>query len=430
MNTQGNILDAVAGSNLVIDQGKNLVIDLESFSTLGSVTSLDSDLIRIASYVYAADLSVLRLEREQHLRTLEVTIPIANYDLFERLRSQIENALTILSHDNWTIIFTRADMPPSSAQSHWPDKNNATLMFSGGLDSFCGAAHLLESASELTLVSHINHNSPVKNAQTKLAAAIKKTFAKTVDHLQVLIHGRNFQEYVFPAEREDTQRTRSFLFVAISAVAARLSGSRRIIVMAENGQFAIHLPLSEARVGSFSTHTAHPEFLAAMQTFLRDLYSCSDLEVTNPFLYLTKGEVTAVLPPSLRPTLEDSTSCWMASRIKESHCGICVPCLSRRVALEIHGIKFDEYNRDLLKEDIGALDASDNGKRNLIDMCQFIAMFSGPNAIASDDELAMTIPELLNEALDFDKAVAMYRRFSEQAANVFGRYPNVAPLLE
>ena len=429
MMKTGVILDGISGDQLILEEGKNLFIDFSPFASLGVVDSLDSDLVRVASYIFAADLAIARLDCEQHLRTITLTVPVVNFDAFERLRPIIEDALTILSHDNWTLRFVREDGDAARRNKEWPAKQDATLMFSGGLDSFCGAAHLLSSSESLTLVSHITHNHDVKSAQANLAAIVKKTFESSVDHLQVLVHGRNFKEFDFPADREVTQRTRSFLFVALAAVAAHLSGSRRIIVMAENGQFAIHLPLSEARIGSFSTHTAHPEFLKAMQQILRELYACPDLEVTNPFLYFTKGEVVAALPDSLRPAIVNSTSCWKASRVKESLCGECVPCLSRRIALEFHGIHIKEYHRDLLIEKIGDIDAKDNGKRNLVDMCQFISMFQGPQALISDEELAMTVPELLNDALEFDKAVGMYRRFAAEAIEVFRRYPHVASLL-
>ena len=139
------------------------------------------------------------------------------------------------------------------------------------------------------------------------------------------VSGRKYRNLKFPAdhEREDTQRTRSFLFTALAAVAARLDGSRRIIVMAENGQFAIHLPLTAARIGSFSTHTAHPKFLATMQQILRQLYVCDDLEVVNPFVHLTKGEVVGLIPAAVRPHIKESSSCWRVARVSASatHCG-------------------------------------------------------------------------------------------------------------
>jgi 7-cyano-7-deazaguanine synthase in queuosine biosynthesis len=307
-------------------------------------------------------------------------------------------------------------------------------MFSGGLDSFAGAIDLLQHHQAITLVSHVTHNWPVKNAQTVLAEAIASFIKKDVTHLQLSVFGRNQGGLSFPSddEREDTQRTRSFLFSALAAVAARLSGSRRIVIMAENGQFAIHLPLSAARVGSFSTHTAHPKFLAQMQTILRQLYLCGDLDVINPFVHLTKGEVVALVPAALHDRIGESTSCWRAARVptQATHCGECVPCLCRRIALEANGIKLPEYHRDLLNENIGGLEADDLGKRNLIDLCQFIALFEGPNRLHSEQDVCYEFPELFEREINKSEVIEMYRRFAKESFAVLKKYKSVKALLK
>jgi hypothetical protein len=46
--------------------------------------------------------------------------------------------------------------------------------------------------------------------------------------------------YPSDAERESSQRTRSFLFLVIASIAARRSGFHDVILIAENGQMAIH----------------------------------------------------------------------------------------------------------------------------------------------------------------------------------------------
>lgn len=305
-------------------------------------------------------------------------------------------------------------------------------MFSGGLDSYAGAADLLKRQKALTLVSHVTHNRPVKSAQASLATMIQRTTGARIEHLQVSVSGRKHKALSFPSDnaREESQRTRSFLFTSLAAVAARLTGSRRIIIMAENGQFAIHLPLTEARVASFSTHTAHPKFLAEMEAILRQLFLCGDLEVKNPFVYSTKTEVVALLSKQQQAAVKRSTSCWRASRIPTgfTHCGECIPCLCRRVALERNNITLNEYQRDLLNENVSRLSADDLGKRNLSDLCQFISLFAGPSRIAADDELCISFPELYSDYLDATKAIAMYRRFASEALAVFNGYPQVKKL--
>jgi 7-cyano-7-deazaguanine synthase in queuosine biosynthesis len=434
MGLRGTVTDQLSGSVFPLEVGSNLSINLDPFCELGTTDSLDEDLVRVAAFVYAADLAIKREEREQHLRSILLEMPVVNIQAFERVHSLLEAALIAVSFDNWTLKFVPiTDGMPARARK-WPAKSDATLMFSGGLDSFAGAIDLLTKHQTITLVSHVTHNWPVKNAQTALAEAVEFHTKKPLIHLQVSVFGRNKSGLTFPTddEREDTQRTRSFLFTALAAVAAHLSGSRRILVMAENGQFAIHLPLTAARIGSFSTHTAHPKFLALLQDILRQLYVCDDLEVMNPFVHLTKGEVVALIPSALHGRIHESTSCWRAARVptQATHCGECVPCLCRRIALESNGLKIAEYHRDLLIEDIGKLDPNDIGKRNVIDLCQFISLFDGPTRLRSEDQVCCEFPELFEREIDKSSVIAMYSRFAKEASTVLKRYKSVKPLLK
>jgi 7-cyano-7-deazaguanine synthase in queuosine biosynthesis len=432
--SKSRILDHVSGHDLELEIGQNVSVNVDPFAGFGNLDSLDHDLLNVASCIYASDLAIKRKEREQHLRSMTLRVPVVNVQAFERVRPLLERALTTLSIDNWTLEFFPAAGSVADSTPEWPAKENSTLMFSGGLDSFAGSFHLLNSEQKITLVSHVTHNRPVETSQSRLADAVRSFTGKDVLHLQVRIFGRNHGKFTFPtdSEREETQRTRSFLYSSLAAVAARLSRSRRIIVMAENGQFAIHLPLSEARVGSFSTHTAHPKFLREMQDLLRALYLCEDLEVVNPFVHRTKAEVVALIPKACHSHIKDSTSCWRASRVKDSftHCGECVPCLTRRIALESNGITLPEYERDLLAESIGSLKSDDLGKRNLIDVCQFVGLFGGPNKIASNEEISYQFPELFDPHVDAAAAISMYQRFATEALKVFKGYPGVKSLLK
>ena len=434
MGAAGAIVDQLSGSEFPIEVGGNLSINLDPFAALGLTDSLDEDLVRVAAFVYAADLAIKRQEREQHLRSILIRVPVVNIQAFERVHSLLEQALITVSVDNWTLEFVPTTEGTPAASRKWPVKRDATLMFSGGLDSFAGAIELLKHHKAVTLVSHVTHNWPVKNAQTALAESVASFTNQGITHLQVSVFGRNRGDLSFPTDdqREDTQRTRSFLYTALAAVAARLSGSRRIVVMAENGQFAIHLPLSAARIGSFSTHTAHPKFLALMQTVLRQLYVCNDLDVVNPFVHLTKGEIVGLIPAALHPHIHESTSCWRGARVptQATHCGECVPCLCRRIALEANGIKISEYHRDLLTENVGRLDAADLGKRNLVDLCQFIALFDGPQRLRSELDVCYEFPELFERELDKTQVIAMYRRFAKEALRVLRMYKNLKPLLK
>src|SRR5213082_2450013 len=61
-------------------------------------------------------------------------------------------------------------------------------------------------------------------------------------------------------DAESSQRTRSFLFLTVAALCARRVGHQNIVVIAENGQMAVHLPVTEGRIGPFSTRTAQLKY--------------------------------------------------------------------------------------------------------------------------------------------------------------------------
>src|SRR5437870_5694599 len=143
MSTAGSLTDDLAGRTLELDVGRNVAVNLAPFKKLGTLDSLDEDLLRLASYVYATDLAIKRREREQHIRSITLSVPVANIHAFQQVRRQIEEALTVLSHDNWTLQFSSISGGQPSANRNWPAKQNSTLMFSGGLDSFVGSIQIL-----------------------------------------------------------------------------------------------------------------------------------------------------------------------------------------------------------------------------------------------------------------------------------------------
>jgi hypothetical protein len=215
------------------------------------------------------------------------------------------------------------------------------------------------------------------------------------------------------------------MFLAIAAVAARRTGHNELVVIPENGQMAIHLPLSPARIGAFSTHTAHPEFVTLAAEFFSGVLD-QTYTISNPYLYVTKAEVVAKLSEENRPALQKSVSCWRGARVPSfDHCGECVPCLVRRVAFEFNGLTLLEYKCDLLAiNDILTLGENDEGKRNLVEFAEFAHTFK----TQSEGALVDLFPDLINTEFDCSEAISMYRRFAVEAETVLRRYPGPAAL--
>jgi 7-cyano-7-deazaguanine synthase in queuosine biosynthesis len=419
-----------AAPALLLQPGGNLYTGINAFSkSFANPTSLENDTLIVASAIYACDLAFKRGERENITRNIELTVPVVNFQAFERLKDELEYILYVLSHDSWNISFERAKGAPEETKD-WPSVAGKTLLFSGGLDSLAGAVDLLDELGpdHIQLASHVTANQLTKSSQDHLADYLGKKYKTNPQRIVVRTGGRKFGSLKFPSdtEREETQRTRSFMFLVIAALAARRTGKSKIVMIAENGQMAIHLPLSAARIGAFSTHTAHPEFVAKIGEYFTRLFGYP-IYVENPYLYRTKAEVVAKLVEAHKAAISFSVSCWRGSRLGKSynHCGQCVPCLIRRIALESHNLVLPEYERDLLSEDVGALAPDDEGKRNLVELGEFAYAFE----MQTDGELLFNYVDLINEQIDSTAAIGMYRRFANETRAVFGSYPGIGSLL-
>jgi 7-cyano-7-deazaguanine synthase in queuosine biosynthesis len=412
--------------------GKNLYTGVDKFTDeFGLPNSLEEDIINLASGIFGTDLCIKRQEREHYIRTIEVDIDVINLHLFERIKSSLEKALYIISKDNWTIQFKQKPGTPTTT-IEWKNKEGAVLLFSGGIDSMCAASEFCKEKKDLVLVSHNSQANHVIDAcQNNIHAAIESFYKIKIKHVHIKVFGRNHKTYAFPTDqsRENTQRTRSFLFLCLAALVTRRSGFNKILFMAENGQFAIHLPLNSARVGPFSTHTADPEFVIEMESIFKVLLTNPDFIIKNPFLFKTKAEVFSLLPTKLKKEAHISASCWMISRMPENkHCGYCIPCISRRIAIEYNNIEFKEYFVDIFRADINLLDENDDKKRNLIDYLEFILKFKDISE-AKKIQIISDFPELINPSFNVDEAMQLYKRVSDQSFEVFKKYPKVQKLI-
>ena len=407
--------------------GENLRTGETEFRTqFGEITSLERDMLVVASAVLAADVAAKRGMRVDINRDMRMTIPVVNIHAFTAQGTLLQRILHKLSDDRWDITFVRA---PGEQESilPWPARSGKTLLFSGGLDSLAAAIMLLDEngAGNVQLVSHRTGNTLTISTQNSLYEYLQQHYGADIPRISVKTGGKDTDEDKYPTDTlEVSQRTRSFLFLTIAAVAARRRGMSEIVMIAENGQMAIHVPLSSARIGAFSTHTAHPDFVSKVATFFSAIMDY-EIVIQNPFQYQTKAEVVAELAVNHQLALPRSMSCWKGHRVG-GHCGFCIPCLIRRIALEHHGLNVDTWRRDIFAENVGALPYTDEGKRNISELAQFVQDFN----IMSDAEIDLEHCEVNNSFFDRDQAVAMYRRFSDEAIAVFENYPSLSHLLE
>ena len=418
---------------LILRPGKNLTTGERSFrEQFGTPSSLELDVLTVASAIYASDLAFKREERSNYPRKkIKLTIPVVNRRAFQNpdVTKKLRYALYKVSHDVWEIDFVDRDGTPEPNRRWSQHGSGKVLLFSGGLDSMAAAVQYGEAGEATYLSSHVTANQTTSDAQRAAFTYLDTQFPEQFSYHPFRVSTRNWerQGYLFPPDREPSQRTRSFLFLALAALAARRKGLRDIVVIAENGQMAIHLPLTAGRISAFSTHTAHPEFVRTMAELFTTLLDYP-IKIENPFLYRTKAEVVENTVLRHHPIIENTVSCWKASWVPGdlNHCGFCVPCLSRRVALEANGLTIPEYNRNILTQDLSRAPRDDEGKRNLVDLAEFVTVFGASH---SDALLTDRYPHIVNQHIDTSKALAMYRRFAHEALDVLGRYPAMDTIL-
>lgn len=409
----------------VLDAGGNLKTgEPDIVRCFGDVSSLEADLLLLASSIFAADRATARGEREDFQRNIELRVPVANLARLMPLVPDIEEILRLLSQDGWTIILRQA---PSQAEAT-PNPRPAagtTLLFSGGLDSLAAAVEYGRDATALELVSHRTRNTATISTQNELAALLTDR-GFNVTHRHFFVSSTAGGPSDLEHDVENTQRTRSFVFLVLGAIVARRTGKHDLVYLAENGQMAIHLPLTAARIGAFSTHTAHPDVLVAMERFLGTALVVP-LRLINPYVLKTKREVIEVVQRLLPEAIPLASSCWRNAHLPAgaTHCGACVPCYVRRIAIEHSGPDTTRYARDLWAEDIAKLSPDDDGRRNFADLAEFVMRFE----TATNEELISEFPELISDSFDAFEVIQMYRRFAGEARAVLGRYPGPGPFL-
>jgi hypothetical protein len=320
---------------------------LTSLKALGvHPTEIGLDLLVLAAHVHAADTRISRAEQSQDSWTREIrlVVPVSDPNRWNAAAQTVKRTLDFLTGDRWTIGFRQR--PERFAEIITPPETllppgfDAVSLFSGGLDSLIGAIDLLEAGRTPLLVSHAGEGA-TSDAQNVLFAALKKHFsAVAFDRLRVWM--------LFPADlvqgvsSENSTRGRSFLFFALGVFAGTGLGTDFVLRVPENGLIALNVPLDPLRLGSNSTRTTHPYYIARWNDLLGHLGISGRVE--NPYWAKTKGEMASACanPVLLKALTPYALSCAHAANARHlgikgrgiEQCGYCLPCLIRRAALD------------------------------------------------------------------------------------------------
>lgn len=343
---------------------RNVTLKIEDVARrmAANVPPVFTDLLEVAAFVHCADQATSRggprgrNGGQGWRRKLRFVIPVRDPDLWSAspVTDSLGDALSFLSEDSYSFEFTERSKPPPfqsyiGLDPKGPSKFEAkeVVLFSGGMDSLGGAVEQLARGGTALLVSH-RAASKVYDHQRYLADELRSRYPGRVFHVPVEVTRHGNARAV-----EYTQRSRSFLFAAMAAAVGHMAGCKRIL-FCENGIVSINLPLSQQVVGARATRTTHPRALNELSGFLSALLG-SEVEVENPFLWLTRRDVVERICASGHgDLLRHTVSC---SRVRSmtrlhTHCGTCFQCLDRRFATLAAGKEAEDpeemYRAELL----------------------------------------------------------------------------------
>lgn len=283
------------------------------------------DFATFAFAVDAADKAILRnTSADGWTRMIDLTVSLVDPTSWRPVKDRLEQILRFLTGDFWTLTFEASNLGVPVARRPLRSSADCVCLLSGGADSLVGAIDLTAGGRIPLFVSHIARGSG--DAQSQFANRLGATdrhfkWSFAVKHKGVLEQSTRARSIVFFA----------FAALAASAVSADLNGIIEIVVP-ENGFISLNVPLSPGRIGSLSTKTTHPIYMAGIQEVWDALHI--NAKLAFPYRDKTKGELFHECADQaiFVETVLSSVSCGKYQRHGLTHCGECVPCMIRRSA--------------------------------------------------------------------------------------------------
>ena len=327
-------------------------------------SSVYFDVLLLGQIVYSTDriLNRLMFSDDGWCRNIELLdVPVVNADLFNQHRQEFNTALSYLTGDNWLVTFSqmpRIVYTPALEHHYNVHEYEYVSLFSGGLDSLVGfidKASNLQANKKVLLVSHYDmgkeHNDQERIFNACTANGFfqgKYTSIKSKVGMKTCVKERN-------VKYENTFRSRSFLFFAMGLYCAHTISPMQEVTVPENGTISINIPLCKSRRSSCSTRTTHP---VSMRLIMRALESVGiHNTLVNPYLFKSKADmmidcaqdetkkhILEVLSPLSCSCAKRSHNRWWDKKgvyIRANHvhhCGMCMPCIYRRVAMNAIGL--------------------------------------------------------------------------------------------
>lgn len=313
-----------------------------------SVPAVLADLIDIAVAVYVTDRLSPRSRQSDRsydgtewARRLQVEVAVRCPETWRStpVTELLHRLLHWLTDDDWSLILVEGGpelIRPSDSQLTLfeeplvPPAQAALL--SGGLDSLLGAAADLNREGELLLVS-TSTSGKLGRWQADIARELGRIGPRPVRFLGVPVNLTQAGKQL-TGKTESTQRTRSFVFLVLGAVAAATGGADELRVY-ENGIGALNLAQSPGQRGAMTTRAMRPETLAFVAQLMSELTG-KPFRVVNPNRWSTKAEMVRAASRDIDRLFAVARSCDTAHsgrRKNDAPCGKCTSCVLRHQAL-------------------------------------------------------------------------------------------------
>lgn len=303
------------------------------------------------------DLGAAICQIEKHLKGRQRTNPPARFELSMELRDPeawtqraidiAQEALLLLGNAEWSLRFTErptAEVPHHEAIDD--GQVDRVVLFSGGMDSTCGAASIHGERDRTRLVSFYTRQK-----------TLQQTIAEDLGFEPPVQWGMRWKSELGRG-RGHTFYYRSFLFLCLAAATAESWGTRNILQF-ENGVLASSIPPAPSWM---MTKHAHPVLHKLVSRLLSEILG-DEWTVSNPFALLTKRDcfnkaVEKIGREKAADAVKKSETCWFqaSNRIVKpadkklqrskkggkkawqkkpgTPCGVCIPCIIRRTGFQ------------------------------------------------------------------------------------------------
>lgn len=307
------------------------------------------DFLYIAAMVFCADRQVNRGERtslsnDAWARSFEFHIPVLDINFWENesLQKALSDALCFMTGDrSYSFVFEKSvlGLLPKEEYKQLAIFNKETdriggsenvdvMLFSGGLDSLAGVVERLNTVldKKLLIVSHRANNS-VTHTQKNVIKYLNEKYPNRLIDYGFQCNNRRM------VSKEETQRTRMFLFSTIAFSICHSIGKQKFYIY-ENGITSINLPIQTDVINARASRTTHPMTLGLMNKIFR--FFDDGFCVEAPYFNKTKEDIVKKISDFGEKNLIASAVSCSSTRNKPGmapHCGCCSQCIDRRFAM-------------------------------------------------------------------------------------------------